>query len=398
MQQQQTARQDGRALAGMTATRAFRDGMKIALVSPLAESVPPILYGGTERIVSTLADELVAQGHDVTLFASGDSVTAAKLVPCCERALRLNPNVRDGLPHHLMMLDEVRRQAEDFDIIHFHNDLLHFPLVPTINRPTITTLHGRLDLPDLRPFYGRFSGAPLVAISASQRMHLPRANFVATVHHGLRSDALSFSPVATGGYFAFLGRISPEKRPDRAIEIATRSGLPLKIAAKVDRADRDYWEDVIRPLVANNSNVEYIGEISERQKSEFLGNALALLFPIDWPEPFGIAMVEALACGTPVLAFRCGSVPEIIENDVTGYIVDSIDEAVAAIGDLLRLDRVAVRRRFEERFTAERMAREYVEAYSQLIGFSEEQPYLDDTALVRSTPFDRIALTPSGSG
>lgn len=371
--------------------------MKIALVSPLAESVPPVLYGGTERVVSTLADELVAQGHDVTLFASGDSVTTATLVPCCERALRLNPNVRDGLPHHLMMLDEVRRQADDFDIIHFHNDLLQFPLVRTFNRPTITTLHGRLDLPDLRPFYSRFCDVPVVAISNSQRMHMPRANFVATIYHGLRGDTLSFSPIAAGGYFAFLGRISPEKRPDRAIEIATRTGLPLKIAAKVDRADRDYWEDVIRPLVANNPNVEYIGEISDRQKSEFLGNALALLFPIDWPEPFGIAMVEAMACGTPVLAFRCGSVPEIVDSGVTGYIIDSIDEAVAAAGGLLRLDRMAVRRRFEERFTAERMASDYVETYRRLIGLSDEQPYFDDTALVGRSPFDQIALTPSGS-
>jgi len=372
--------------------------MKIALVSPLAESVPPILYGGTERIVSSLADELVAQGHDVTLFASGDSVTAATLVPCCERALRLNANVRDGLPHHLMMLEEVRRRADDFDIVHFHNDLLHFPLVRTFNPPTITTLHGRLDLPDLRPFYSRFCDAPLVAISNSQRLHLPKANFVATIYHGLRSDTLSFSPIATGGYFAFLGRISPEKRPDRAIEIAARTGLPLKIAAKVDRADRDYWEDVVRPLVASNPNVEYIGEISERQKSEFLGNALALLFPIDWPEPFGIAMIEAMACGTPVLAFRCGSVPEIVDNGVTGYIVDSIDEAVTVAGDIIRLDRMAVRRGFEDRFTAERMTRDYINTYRRLMGLSDEKPYLDEPALVGRASFDRIELTPPGSG
>ena len=383
----------------MMSTRAYRGGMKIALVSPLAESVPPILYGGTERIVSTLADELVAQGHDVTLFASGDSVTAATLVPCCERALRLNPNVRDPLPYHLMMLDEVRRRADDFDIIHFHSDLLHFPLVRAIERPTITTLHGRLDLPDLRPFYSRFSDSPLVAISASQRSQLPMANFVATIHHGLRADNLSFSPVARGGYFAFLGRISPEKRPDRAIEIAARSGLPLKIAAKVDRADRDYWDDIIRPMVANNPNVEYIGEIAERQKSEFLGNASALLFPIDWPEPFGIAMVEAMACGTPVLAFRCGSAPEIVEDGVTGYIVDSIDEAVAIVGELLRLDRVAVRRRFEERFTAERMTREYIEAYRRVVGLSDEQALIEDHAtVIGRASFDQIPQAPPGRG
>lgn len=397
MQQSRIAHQAWRALEGMTPTRADRGGMKIALVSPLIESVPPVLYGGTERIVSILADELVRQGHDVTLFASGDSVTAARLVPCCERALRLTPNVRDIVPHHLMMLDEVRRQADDFDIIHFHNDLLHFPLIPTLNRPTVTTLHGRLDIPDLKPFYARFCDAPLVAISNSQRSFLPQGNFVATIYHGLRKDTLSFTPVPKGGYFAFLGRISPEKRPDRAIEIAARTGVPLKIAAKVDRADQEYWEEVIRPMVANNPNVEYIGEINERQKSEFLGNALALLFPIDWPEPFGIVMIEAMACGTPVLAFRCGSVPEVIDHGVTGYIVDTIDEAVAVVGDLLRLDRMAVRRRFEERFTAERMTRAYVETYRRLISLSEEPVLIQDSTLMRRASREQISLSPRGT-
>ena len=291
-----------------------------------------------------------------------------------------------------MMLDEVRRQADDFDIIHFHNDLIHFPLLPTLNRPSVTTLHGRLDIPDLKPFYARFCEAPLVAISNSQRSFLPQGNFVATIHHGLRKDSLSFNPVAKGGYFAFLGRISPEKRPDRAIEIAARTGVPLKIAAKIDRADREYWEEVIRPMVANNPNVEYIGEINERQKSEFLGNALALLFPIDWPEPFGIVMIEAMACGTPVLAFRCGSVPEVIDEGVTGYIVDSVDDAVAVVGDLLRLDRMVVRRRFEERFTAERMTRAYVETYRRLITFSDEPMLIQDTTLIRRASRE-ISLT-----
>ena len=370
--------------------------MKIALVSPLHEAVPPILYGGTERVVSTLADELVAQGHDVTLFASGDSVTAARLIPCCERALRLSPHVRDPLPYHLMKLDEVRRQADDFDIIHFHNDLLHYPLLRPIGRPTVTTLHGRLDLPDLKPFFGRFSDAPLVAISQSQRSQLALGNFVATIYHGLRPDRMKFSPVAKGGYLAFLGRISPEKRPDRAIEIAARVGLPLKIAAKVDRADQEYWEEVIRPKLAGNRSVEYIGEISEREKSSFLGNALALLFPIDWPEPFGIAMIESMACGTPVLAFRCGSVPEVIDHGVTGCIVDSMDEAIAAMDDLLKLDRAAVRRRFEERFTARRMALEYVAVYKQLIESSEETAFLAEPEMSQAA-FKQLSITARGN-
>ncbi len=370
--------------------------MKIALVSPLYEAVPPILYGGTERVVSALADELVAQGHDVTLFASGDSVTAARLIPCCERALRLNPHVRDALPYHLMMLDDVRRQADDFDIIHFHNDLLHFPFLRPLSRPTVTTLHGRLDLPDLKPFFGRFSDAPLVAISRSQRSYLPLGNFVATIHHGLRPNRMKFSPVASGGYLAFLGRISPEKRPDRAIEIATRVGLPLKIAAKVDKADREYWEEVIRPMLAGNPHVEYIGEVSEREKSSFLGDALALLFPVDWPEPFGIAMIEAMACGTPVLAFRCGSVPEVIDHGVTGYIVDTMDEAVKAVDDLVKLDRGMVRCRFEERFTAERMAQDYASVYRKLIELSDEEDFLAQPELRRAS-YDQISMAARGN-
>ncbi len=370
--------------------------MKIALVSPLHEAVPPILYGGTERVVSALADELVTQGHDVTLFASGDSVTAARLIPCCERALRLSARVRDPLPYHLMMLDEVRRQADDFDIIHFHNDLLQFPLIRPISRPTVTTLHGRLDLPDLKAFFGRFSNAPLVAISQSQRSQLPLGNFMATIHHGLRPDRMKFSPEGKGGYLAFLGRISPEKRPDRAIEIATRVGLPLKMAAKVDKADHDYWEEIIRPKLAGNPFVEYIGEISEREKSSFLGHAMALLFPIDWPEPFGLAMIEAMACGTPVLAFRCGSVPEVIDHGVTGCIVDSMDAATAAMDDLLKLDRAMVRRTFEERFTAKRMAQEYVGVYGQLIENSDEADFLREPELSQPA-FKQFSMTARGN-
>lgn len=383
MQQWHNARRDGRAQASRPTIRAARGRMKIALVSPLYESVPPVLYGGTERIVSILADELVAQGHDVTLFASGDSITAANLVPACERALRLNPKVHDPLPYHLMMLDEVCRQADDFDIIHFHTDLLQMPLLSTLRTPSVTTVHGRLDLPDLWPFYSRFSDVPLVAISNSQRSQLPMANFVATIYHGLRPDRVPFTPEPKGGYLAFLGRISPEKRPDRAIEIAQRTGMPLKIAAKVDRADRGYWEDVIRPMLVDNLNVEYIGEISDREKPEFLGNAAALLFPIDWPEPFGIVMIEAMACGTPVLAFRCGSVPEVIDHGVTGYIVDSVDEAVSSMDGLLSLNRALVRKRFEERFTAERMTRSYVELYRKLINQArEEVDVISDAAVL----------------
>ena len=398
MQQWHHARRDRRALAGSSTTRAPRGRMKIALVSPLYESVPPVLYGGTERVVSNLADELVAQGHDVTLFASGDSVTAAQLVPCCDRALRLNAKVYDSLPYHLMMLDEVRKHADDFDIIHFHNDLLHMPMLPALRVPSLTTVHGRLDLPDLRPFYSRFSDVPLVAISNSQRSQLPMANFVATIYHGLRPDRMPFCAKPSGGYLAFLGRISPEKRPDRAIEIAKQTGLPLKIAAKVDRADRGYWEDVIRPMLADNLNVEYIGEISDREKPAFLGNASALLFPIDWPEPFGIAMIEAMACGTPVLAFRCGSVPEVIDHGVTGYIVDTIEEAVASMDALLALSRSQVRKRFEERFTAERMTRSYVEVYRKLMSWSAETDLIPDTAmLVRRPSFKSDRISPRGT-
>ncbi|MFC0282321.1 glycosyltransferase family 4 protein [Camelimonas abortus] len=340
--------------------------MRIAQVAPLAESVPPRLYGGTERVVSYLTEELVRRGHRVTLFASGDSLTAAELAPACERALRLNPAVRDPIPHHLVMLEQLRARADEFDVIHFHIDLLHFPLIRPFAHRTVTTLHGRLDLPDLKPFYAAFPDIPVVSISDDQRAPLPMANWAGTVHHGLPEGLLPFSPGAGGGYLAFLGRISPEKRPDRAIEIAVRAGMPLKIAAKVDRADQAYWDGVIRPMVERHPQVEFVGEVDERTKAEFLGQAAALLFPIDWPEPFGLVMIEAMACGTPVLAFRRGSAPEVIDDGVSGVLVDTVDEALAALPRVLALDRAAVRGCFERRFTVRRMADGYLEIYRRI--------------------------------
>ncbi|HEY1361741.1 MAG TPA: glycosyltransferase family 4 protein [Xanthobacteraceae bacterium] len=339
--------------------------MKIAQIGPLMESVPPRLYGGTERIVSYLTDELVQLGHDVTLFASGDSVSSARLVPCVPMALRLDKNVKDIIPYYMLMLDRVRELAEEFDVLHFHIDQFHFPLFRPIAERTLTTLHGRQDLHDLKPLYLGFADMPLVSISNSQRRPIAKANFVATVLHGLPADLLKPSYAPRGGYLAFLGRISPEKRPDRAIRIAQSLGIPLKIAAKVDKVDQAYFAERIAPLL-NEPGVEFIGEIDERAKSEFLGNARALLFPIDWPEPFGLSMIEAMACGTPVLAFRCGSVPEIVDPGVTGLIVETSEEAVHVMPELLALDRRAVRRRFEERFTATRMAKDYVQVYRSL--------------------------------
>jgi glycosyltransferase involved in cell wall biosynthesis len=307
----------------------------------------------------------------VTLFASGDSHTAARLVSCADISLRLNPAIRDAIPYQMIMLDEVRKRAKAFDILHFHIDLLHVPLTRCLACPTVTTLHGRLDLPDFQPFYARFPDVPLVSISDSQRRPMPPVAWAGTVYHGLPRDLLRFTRTPRGGYLAFLGRISPEKRPDRAIEIAARAGLPLKIAAKVDRVDQAYWADLIEPMIARSPNVEFIGEIDERQKAEFLGNALALLFPIDWPEPFGLVMIEAMACGTPVLAFRRGSVPEVVDDGVSGVLVDTVDEAVQAAGRVLRLDRAGVRAAFERRFTVEQMARDYVSIYRRLAGLME---------------------------
>lgn len=340
--------------------------MRIALVAPLFESVPPKLYGGTERIVSYLAEELVAQGHHVTLFASGDSVTRARLEPIVERGLRLDPRCRDTLAYHILMLDRVFDRAAAFDIIHFHIDYLHFPLSRQTGIPQVTTLHGRLDLPELVPLYDRFRDMPVVSISNNQRKPLPQANWLTTVYHGLPADlyALSETP---GSYLAFLGRISPEKRPDRAIEIARRCGIPLRIAAKVDRVDAAYFKEHIEPLL-DDPLVEYIGEIEEREKQEFLANARALLFPIDWPEPFGLVVIEAMACGTPTVAYRCGSVPELVDDGVTGYIVSDEEQAVRAIERIERIDRRRCREIFEERFTAARMARDYVRIYRRLAG------------------------------
>ena len=339
--------------------------MKIAQVAPLIESVPPRLYGGTERIVSYLTEELVRLGHDVTLFASGDSITSAELVPCCTRALRLDPAVRDTIPHFLLMIDKVRERADEFDIIHFHIDLFQFPLFRSLAGRTLTTLHGRQDLPDLKPFYSRFGEMPLVSISNDQRKPLPHANFVSTIHHGLPAD-LHQPSFGQGSYLAFLGRISPEKRADRAIRIARAAGIPLKIAAKVDKVDEDYFRNDILPLI-DGPGVEFIGEINEREKAKFLGEAAALVFPIDWPEPFGLVMIEAMACGTPVLAFRCGSVSEVIEEGLTGRVVENEEEAIAALPAILSYDRRAVRQRFEERFSAGRMATDYISTYRDLL-------------------------------
>ena len=339
--------------------------MKIAQVAPLIESVPPRLYGGTERIVSYLTEELVRLGHDVTLFASGDFVTGAELAPCCTRALRLDPSVRDIIPHFMLMIDKVREHADEFDILHFHIDLFHFPLFRALAARTLTTLHGRQDLGDLKPFYSRFGEMPLVSVSNDQRKPLPHANFVGTIYHGIPAE-LHRPSFEQGSYLAFLGRISPEKRPDRAIRIARAAGIPLKIAAKVDKVDEDYFRTDIFPLL-DGPGVEFIGEINEREKTKFLGEAAALLFPVDWPEPFGLVMIEAMACGTPVLAFRCGSIPEVIEVGVTGNVVESEEELVAALPAILAYNRRAVRQRFEERFTATRMARDYVSTYRRLL-------------------------------
>ncbi|HEY1923718.1 MAG TPA: glycosyltransferase family 4 protein [Candidatus Acidoferrum sp.] len=341
--------------------------LRIAQVSPLYESVPPKLYGGTERVVSYITEELVELGHDVTLFASGDSVTSAHLVPCTPKALRLDAGCVDQIAHHFVMLDKVFEcvQRDDFDVVHFHIDYFHFPLSRVHGVPHLTTLHGRLDLPDLPPLYRRYSDMPVVSISKAQRKPLPFANWIGNVYHGLPENGLK---LGTGGgkYLAFLGRVSPEKRVDRAIEIAVKSGMKLKIAAKIDRVDREYFETQIKHLL-NQPGIEYIGEIREDQKTEFLGNAAAYIFPIDWPEPFGLTVIEAAACGTPTLAFRCGSVPEIVFHGASGLIVDTVDEGVAQMDRLVTMDRAAVRRVFETRFTGSRMAQDYVNLYESIV-------------------------------
>jgi glycosyltransferase involved in cell wall biosynthesis len=340
--------------------------MRIAQVAPLYESVPPRYYGGTERIVSYLTEELVRLGHEVTLFASGDSQTKARLVAACPRSLRLDPECIDQLAHHILMLERVQQRADEFDVIHFHVDYLHFPLSRRGDFANVTTLHGRLDIPDLVPLYEEYPDVPLISISDAQREPLPRVNWQATVYHGLPDDLYRYRPDA-GTYLAFLGRISPEKRVDRAIEIAHQVGIPIRIAAKVDRIDRDYFDSVIEPML-HHPLVEFVGEIGEDDKDEFLGDAQALLFPIDWPEPFGLVMIEAMACGTPVVAYASGSVPEIVEDGLTGFIVENEIAAADAIDRRLPLlSRANIRARFEQRFTARRMANDYVAVYRRLL-------------------------------
>jgi len=341
--------------------------MRIAQVAPLFESVPPKRYGGTERIVSYLTEELVRQGHDVTLFASGDSVTQAELVPACRRSLRLNDQCVDGVAHHIVLLDQVFQRARDFDVVHFHIDYLHFPLSRHVAIPGITTLHGRLDIPDLVPLYQRFRDMPVISISNSQREPLPWANWQATIYHGLPEDLFRFRS-EPGRYLAFLGRIAPEKRVDRAIEIAKRVGISLKIAAKIDPVDKRYFKRVIEPLLRDSSVAEWVGEITDEQKDEFLGNAYALLFPIDWPEPFGLVMIEAMACGTPVIAYDGGAVSEVVEEGRTGFIVKELEDAIRAVRRVPELHRGRCRRVFEKRFTVSRMARDYIKAYERVIG------------------------------
>ena len=347
----------------MSAPHVVRPPLRIAQVSPLYESVPPRRYGGTERVVSYLTEELVALGHDVTLFASGDSRTSARLVAASPRALRLDGRCHDPLAHHVMMIEQVFAQRERFDLIHFHCDYLHFPLSRRSRTPTLTTLHGRLDLPDLEALYREYGDMPIVSVSNAQREPIPRANWRATIHHGIPEHIGRLHP-RTGRYLAFVGRVSPEKRVDRAIEIARWAGLELRIAAKVDAHDREYFEQVIRPML-RGPGIQFVGEIAEEDKDAFLGNALALLFPIDWPEPFGLVMIEAMARGTPVIAFARGSVPEIVENGVTGFVVGDIPEAVQAVERAAGLDRARIRCEFERRFTADRMARDYVALYAR---------------------------------
>ena len=342
------------------------DALKIAQIAPLYEAVPPKFYGGTERIVAWLTDALVDAGHDVTLFASAEAQTRATLVPVRDQAIRLDPaELKSDLASHLGMLQEVRQRMDEFDVLHFHIDMIHFPFFEESAGRTLTTLHGRLDLKDLPGAYRRWNQYPLVSISQDQRKPLRTANWLGTVHHGMPATLCPFNANPSGEYLAFLGRISPEKRVDRAIAIARRVGLPLKIAAKVDAADKTYYEREIVPLLGH-SDVEFVGEINDARKPDFLGNARALLFPIDWPEPFGIVMIEAMACGTPVVAWRCGSVPEVVDDFVTGRIVESEDDAVRATREVLDYDRAAVRGVFERRFTSEVMARQYVRLYEQL--------------------------------
>jgi glycosyltransferase involved in cell wall biosynthesis len=380
--------------------------MRIAQIAPLYEAVPPRLYGGTERVVSNLTDALVEQGHQVTLFATADARTNARLVATRMQALRLDPALlKSDLAAHLSLLHEVRQHAHEFDVLHFHIDLLHFPLFQDLAAHTVTTLHGRLDMADLPDIYRRFPQYPLVSISDDQRKPLPNANWIATVHHGMREQDFQFQPRPLGNYLAFLGRISPEKGPDRAIAIAKAAGVPLKIAAKVDQADREYFERHICPLL-DHPLIEFIGEIGDAQKNHFLGNACALLFPIDWPEPFGLVMIEAMACGTPVIAWGCGSVPEVVEEGTNGCIVSSVDEAVAAVRQVCAIDRARVRASYERRFTARAMAKRYAQIYWHLVRASHatagviaaQAAEAAAAALRRPARHGPSAGTPSSSG
>jgi glycosyltransferase involved in cell wall biosynthesis len=365
--------------------------MRIAQVAPLYESVPPSLYGGTERVVSYLTEELVRLGHEVTLFASGDSQTQAKLVAACPRALWRDPDCKDTLPHHVRLMELVFADVSRFDVMHFHCDYLHFPLLRRCPCPSVTTLHGALHVPDVKPLFDEYREVPLVSISDDQRRPMPEANWQATVYHGLPRDLHRFHE-QPGDYLAFLGRISPQKRLDRAIEIARRTGMNLKVAAKIYPEEVEYFKQEIEPLLRESrSFVEFVGEVGGREKDEFLGNAYAMLFPIDWPEPFGLVMIEAMACGTPVIAWKNGSVPEIIEEGVTGFVADSIPEAVEALDRVQWLDRATCRKRFEERFDAARMARDYLQVYRQLVQTVPKpaRPVLDlRSDSLRSPPSD----------
>jgi glycosyltransferase involved in cell wall biosynthesis len=345
--------------------------MRIAQVAPLTEAVPPKLYGGTERVVHWLTEELVQLGHDVTLFASGDSQTSARLDAIWPKALRLDGAVRDPNALHMVMLERVRQKCDDeaFDFLHFHLDYYPFSLFSRQSTPFVTTLHGRLDLPEHQPVFTTFSDIPVISISNAQRRPVPQANFIRTVHHGLPENLLTPQPV-TPNYLAVLGRIAPEKGVDRAIRIAIRCGIPLKIAAKVDYDDQNYYDEIIRPMM-DHPLIEFIGEIGDHEKSNFLSGALALLLPVDWPEPFGLVMVESMACGTPVIAYNRGSVPEIVDEGLTGFIVEDQIGAIAAIGRLDQIDRVAVRRQFEARFSSRRMALDYLAAYRSLMQAGE---------------------------
>jgi glycosyltransferase involved in cell wall biosynthesis len=352
-----------------TATKPSYDSaiprMRIAQIAPLYERIPPKLYGGTERTVSYITEELVRRGHDVTLFATGDAQTSAKLHPACPQALRLVGKQELGAFLQLPMLSDVYENADDFDVIHTHIDYWSFAFAPFVKTPTVSTMHGRLDIEELKPIYARYKTVPLVSISDAQRTPLPFMNWVATVYHGLPRDLLTYSK-GPGKYLAFLGRISPEKRPDLAIDVARKAGIPIKLAAKVDVVDRAYFEQVIKPRLSS-PDVEYIGEINETQKNEFLGNALALMFTIDWPEPFGLAMIEALACGTPVIARPCGSVPEVLRNGVSSIIATEFDDLVKAVKNIESVSREGCRKEFETRFTADVMAAQYEHIFHDLI-------------------------------